>query len=75
MHPLKISTHVTEWGPAKVFLIGPRTCQRRPCAQGWENSYKKKNLMARRACDHFRKRCKITSCCYQMVTLLLCVIQ
>ena len=23
MHPSKIATHVTEWGPAKVFLIGP----------------------------------------------------
>ena len=31
MPPSKISAHATEWGPAEVLLIGPRTCQGRPC--------------------------------------------
>jgi len=30
MSSTKISAHATEWGPAKVLPIGPRTCEGRP---------------------------------------------
>jgi len=31
MTVLKLSVHATEWGPAKVLPIGPRTYWGQPC--------------------------------------------